>query len=374
MLFYFVIFAIIGILIGYFIKNEKIAIGIIITISIFWLFPFGGWAFLTLVELLIGYWIGDNLKGQKLDNSESNNQIKINKAISDKSIPIEEFNQIVEKYQPQKAQKLSSNLSEPSPNANTFTNSIGMQFVKIPAGAFLRTVDNLRNEIDELQTVIITKPFFLGIYPVTQEQWSKIMGKSVVGRAYWQRQNRDLALNAREEWQRWKKAYGFANPSWFRGEQNPVDAVSWEDAQEFIKRLNLRENTTRYRLPTYMEWELAARADGASDFLLEGDEYDLDEYAWTCENADSQTHPVGLKKPNPYGLYDMFGNVGEWVQDWQGDLPLEVLTDYTGPPSGENHVICGGRTLSGEEFLAINDVDPMFWQYLNGFRVAFSAD
>ena len=126
----------------------------------------------------------------------------------------------------------------------------------------------------------ISQAFYLGKYEVTQAQWKDVMGK---------------------------------NPSGFKGDNRPVEEVSWEDVQEFIRRLNAREQGVTYRLPTEAEWEYAARAGSTTAYSFGDDTLQLGEYAWYWENADGTTHPVGQLKPNAWGLYDMHGNVWEWV-------------------------------------------------------------
>ncbi len=191
--------------------------------------------------------------------------------------------------------------NNPIAASSPIRNSIGMEFILIPAGEFeMGSPSNeKRRKLWEspVHRVSIKKPFYLGRYPVTQEQWSKIMG---------------------------------SNPSYFRGEKHPVETVSWEDAQVFIQNLNAVENTGEkrsvYRLPTEAEWEYAARAGSAGSYFFGDDESKLKEYAWFLENSGFETHPVGLKKPNPWGFYDLYGNVGEWVQD-------EYHISYKGAPS-----------------------------------------
>jgi formylglycine-generating enzyme required for sulfatase activity len=169
-----------------------------------------------------------------------------------------------------------------------YANSIGMEFVPIPAGSFVMGSDKGKDkeagddEIPQHQ-VTISKPFYLGRYEVTQAQWEAMMGN---------------------------------NPSKFQGRNNPVENVSWEDAQEFIKRLNAREGTNAYRLPTEAEWEYAARAGTTGIYSFGDDEASLGRHAWYDDNSDEKSHPVGQKAPNAWGLYDMHGNVYEWVQDW----------------------------------------------------------
>lgn len=121
-----------------------------------------------------------------------------------------------------------------------------------------------------------------------------------------------------------------SNPSCFRDEKHPVETVSWEEVQVFIRKLNALENSGEkssiYRLPTEAEWEYAARAGTITSFFFGDDESKLTEYAWYLKNSGLQTHPAGLKKSNTWGLYDIYGNVGEWVQD-------EYHVSYKGAPS-----------------------------------------
>ena len=131
-----------------------------------------------------------------------------------------------------------------------------------------------------------------------------------------------------------------SNPSKFKGADRPVENVSWEDCQEFLRKLN-QSTGKRYRLPT--EAEYAARSGGKKKkWAGTSSEGDLGAYAWYDKNSGSQTHPVGQKKPNGLGLYDLSGNVWEWCQDWYGDYSSAALTNPTGPSSGSNRVIRGG--------------------------------
>ena len=184
----------------------------------------------------------------------------------------------------------------PSFEQNIHTNSIGMEFVLIPAGEFdMGSLSSEEDRWDEepVHHVKISNEFYLGKYEVTQKQWREIMGN---------------------------------NPSSFTGDDRPVETVSWNDVQEFIKKLNQKEGTDKYRLPSEAEWEYSARAGTTTRYSFGDSELRLDEYAWYYDNSGSETHPVGQKKPNPWGLYDMHGNVWEWVQDSWHD-------DYKGAPT-----------------------------------------
>jgi formylglycine-generating enzyme required for sulfatase activity len=200
----------------------------------------------------------------------------------------------------------------------TYTNSISMEFVLIPAGSFMweeevKESSNVFGEVERTKIparkVTISKSFYLGKYEVTQEQWYTVMGN---------------------------------NPAKFLGRKNPVENVSWYDAQEFVRRLNAKEGHNRYRLPTEAEWEYAARAGTTGAYSFGDDEGSLGRYAWYEGNSGKKTHPVGQKQPNAWGLYDMHGNVEEWVQDWYGNYSSSSVTDPKGPSSGSDRVVRGG--------------------------------
>jgi len=188
-----------------------------------------------------------------------------------------------------------------------------MEFVLIAAGAFQMGSDDREGDTrteKPVHTVRLTQPFYLGTYEVTQGQWQAVMG---------------------------------ANPSHFTGDPNrPVENVSWDDVQEFIRRLNAREGGVTYRLPTEAEWEYAARA-GTTTLWSFGDKAShIGRYAWCAIDTGGQTHPVGQLQPNPWGLYDMHGNVWEWVQDWYGPYGSGPAVDPARPPSGSARVNRGG--------------------------------
>ena len=193
-----------------------------------------------------------------------------------------------------------------------WTNSLGMEFVWIPAGSFVMgsPVGEEGRFRDERQhEVRISEGFWMTKYEVTQRGWVALMG---------------------------------TNPSRFSncGPQCPVEQVSWEDTQEFIRRLNSRESGQgySYRLPTEAEWEYAARAGTTG--ARHGE---LSAIAWYWTNSGHRTHPVGQKRANAWGLHDMLGNVMEWIGDWYGEYPSGPVTDPKGPGSGRFRVLRGGN-------------------------------
>jgi len=219
-----------------------------------------------------------------------------------------------------KVEAVSPLVIRPPEELKKTVNSLGMTFVLIPAGSFLMGSPEHepgRNDDEIHHEVTLSQDFYLQTTPVTQAQWEALMG---------------------------------SNPSSFvqGGADLPVEGVSWQDCQVFIKELNdLREGT--YRLPTEAEWEYACRA-GNTTALANGDlvslswelDPNLDELGWYCGNYGLGPQPVAQKRPNDWGLYDMHGNVWEWVQDWYGPYPETSQTDPSGPPFGPGRVARGG--------------------------------
>ena len=173
-----------------------------------------------------------------------------------------------------------------------------MDFVAVPAGRFrMGSSDRQDGWLYPRTEVRLSRSFEIGRYEVTQSEWETVMG---------------------------------SNPSYFVGcERCPVENVSWDAIQRFISILNSVDGLWTYRLPTEAEWEYAARGGERGDRYVRN----LDASAWYRDNSDDQTHPVGLKRPNGFGLYDMIGNVEEIVQDWFGEYPGGTVVDPTGPSS-----------------------------------------
>jgi formylglycine-generating enzyme required for sulfatase activity len=191
---------------------------------------------------------------------------------------------------------------------------VTMKMVLIPAGKFMMGGGKDQHE------VTISKPFYMGVYEVTQAQYEAVMG---------------------------------TNPSDFKGATNPVEMVSWNDAAEFCKKLS-EKTRQAVRLPTEAEWEYACRAGTQTTYSFGDDPSTLGDYAWWAKNSGETPHPVGLKKPNAWGLYDMNGNVWEWCADLWGEYPKGPITDPSGPATASgSRVLRGGSWYDlGTPFLA----------------------
>ena len=194
---------------------------------------------------------------------------------------------------------------------------VKLEMVLIPAGEFLMGSPDSDNftigYVKPQHRVRITKPFYLGKYLVTQEQWEAVMG---------------------------------SNPSYFKGPKNPVENVGWDDCQGFLGKLNAKVGSDRgkFQLPSEAQWEYACRAGSTTRFCFGDDQSKLGDYAWYDRNSGNTTHPVGEKKPNGWGLYDIHGNVSEWCQDWHdsGYYVKSPIDDPTGAPAGSGRVFRGG--------------------------------
>jgi formylglycine-generating enzyme required for sulfatase activity len=194
-----------------------------------------------------------------------------------------------------------------------------MEFKILPAGTF--TMDKGKAMGTKwAHRVTLTQPFELGTYEVTQGQYKQVMSTTP-------------SDNMR-----------------LKGPKHPVENVSWDDAVEFCRKLSALPAEKKagyvYRLPTEAEWEYACRAGTTTEYSFGDRASELGDYAWYGKNSiiTNQTHPVGQKKPNPWGLYGMHGNVSEWCQDWHGGYgyPSGPVTDPTGAASGSRRVLRGG--------------------------------
>jgi formylglycine-generating enzyme required for sulfatase activity len=219
---------------------------------------------------------------------------------------------------------------------------VEMKFVWIPPDEFQMGSDNKNDWEKPVHRVTLTKGFYMGVFTVTQSQWRAVMND---------------------------------NPSHFRGDDRPVEKVSWDDCQEFCQKM--RQLTGKsIRLPTEAEWEYACRAGTTTDYNGDGEEA-LRKVGWYNGNSDKQTHPVGKLAPNVWGLYDMHGNVYQWCEDWYGPYSKDDKTDPKGANFGGSRVLRGGSwgTLPGYCRSAPRDWSAPARRYIRcGCRVCFLLD
>ncbi|MFM7599706.1 MAG: formylglycine-generating enzyme family protein, partial [Pseudanabaena sp.] len=230
-------------------------------------------------------------------------------------------------------------------------NGINLEMVYIPSGKFMMgsppEENGYEDERPQIKDVNVAA-FYMGKYEVTQAQWQAIIGN---------------------------------NPANFKDNlQNPVEKVSWDEAQDFCKKLS-QQTGREFRLPSEAEWEYACRAGTTTAYSFGDNASLLGEYAWYGENSDGKTHPVGQKKPNPWGLYDMHGNVWEWCQDsyekygGESDLIRKTGKAITKENDNRSRLLRGGswnnsarncRSAYRDNFLARDQFSSI------GFRVVCS--
>ena len=216
------------------------------------------------------------------------------------------------------ANVLSSGSSSPSGNTITIPvkNGINIEMVKVEAGSFdMGATPEMEKPADRekpVHRVTLTNNYYIGKYEVTQALWQAVMG---------------------------------SNPSNFKGDDLPVEMVTWNDCQDFISKLNAMTGK-RFRLPSEAEWEYAARGGNKSRGYQYIGSNTIGDVAWYGDNSGSKTHAVGTKQPNELGIYDMAGNVFEWCQDWYGSYNSSPQVNPTGAASGSYRVDRGGSWLN----------------------------
>ncbi|MDR1847375.1 MAG: formylglycine-generating enzyme family protein [Bacteroidales bacterium] len=216
---------------------------------------------------------------------------------------------------------------------------IEMVFVK--GGTFSMGSNDGDSDEKPVHSVTVSG-FYIGKYEVTQAQWKAVMGN---------------------------------NPSNFKGDNLPVENVSWNDVQEFIRKLNAKTGKN-YRLPTEAEWEFAARGGNSSNGYTYSGSNSIGSVAWYDGNSGNKTHSVGTKQANELGIYDMSGNAWEWCSDWYGGYSSGSQTNPRGANSGSYRVLRGGSWYYDSSFcrVAIRDYNtPDIRNYIIGFRLACSS-
>jgi len=221
----------------------------------------------------------------------------------------------------------------------------GLEMVRVPGGCF-KMGDFYGDGAEDEKPVreVCVSDFALGKYEVTQGLWRQIMGN---------------------------------NPSMFArcGDECPVENVTWQEVQEFIAKLNEREGTASYRLPTEAEWEYAAKSGGRQEKFSGGDR--IAAVGWYSGNSGSRTHPAGQKQPNGLGIFDMSGNVWEWVEDWYARYPEQGENDPIGPAIGADRAARGGCWGGGAAYVRTMNrmgVAPGSTNGFLGFRLAAYVD
>lgn len=198
-------------------------------------------------------------------------------------------------------------------SASPTSSLLHIPMVWVDGGTFRR---GEKDPSDKKPYEVTLSGFWMAKYATTQAQWEAVMGE---------------------------------NPSHFKGANNPVGQVSWDEAVKFcetlsqgISSLQSPASCLRFALPTEAQWEYACRAGSEAAYCFGDSEDELDDFAWYDKNSENTSHPVGMKKPNDWGLYDLHGNVWEWCRDWYGDYPGGAVVDPSGPATGASRVCRGG--------------------------------
>ncbi len=220
------------------------------------------------------------------------------------------------------------------------------EMVKVAGGTFTMGASASDSEADSDEKPahrVTLSGYYIGKYEVTQKQWVEIMG---------------------------------SNPSYFKGDNLPVEKVSWDDIQEFLRKLNAKTGMS-FRLPTEAEWEFAAHGGNSSRGYKYSGSDNIDSVAWYYDNSGNKTHPVGTKSPNELGIYDMSGNVCEWCQDWfdANYYSNSPLSNPKGPSSGAYRVLRGGSWNINARYCRVsfrNNNAPGNGRDYCGFRLAAS--
>ena len=231
--------------------------------------------------------------------------------------------------------------------SDTTLDDIPLDMVLVPGGTFTMGCTLAESDCYSRETPahqVTLGEFYIGKYEVTQDIWKKIMGINY-------------------------------NPSGNSGNNFPVENVSWDDIQTFLERLNDRTDKT-YRLPTEAEWEYAARGGSQNSTYIYSGSNNLDDVGWYYDNSDLKTHPVGVKKANGLGIYDMSGNVDEWVSDFYNRYSNDPKSNPVGPESGSEHVVRGGSALRDEDAARVfsrGGYSPDFSNPRLGFRLVITS-
>ena len=249
----------------------------------------------------------------------------------------------VSKVEEERKAKEESERKAKEEEARRLQAALNIEMVYVAGGTFTMGASDSEPEVvsgEKLAHSVTLSSYYIGKYEVTQKQWVEIMG---------------------------------SNPSNFKGDNLPVENVSWDDIQEFIRKLNARTGKN-YRLPTEAEWKFAARGGNSSRGYKYSGSDNLDAVAWYYGNSGNKTHAVGTKSPNELGIYDMTGNVSEWCQDWYGEnyYSHSPSSNPQGPSSGSGRVLGCGSWLSDARSSRVScrgSAAPDFRYGDHGFRL-----
>jgi len=241
-------------------------------------------------------------------------------------------------------QKETAALGVPVEKHVDLGDGVKLTLVLIPAGEFdmgSPEGEEGRYSCERLHRVRITKPFYIGKHPVTQAQWQTVTAE-----------NPSKFRGAANPLARvWDAVTGKKHPEDSESLGRPVEAVSWEDCERFTEELNYHLGGGRFALPTEAQWEYACRAGSDMRFWFGHSTSNLGKYAWCNGNSGAETHPVGQKRPNAWGLHDVHGNVWEWCADWYANYPTPDAEDPRGPSYGKRRVLRGGSCGAEPEAL-----------------------
>ena len=248
-----------------------------------------------------------------------------------------------------------------------------LDMVFVQGGTFLMGGDREDYKWERPKHNVTVSDFYIGRYEITQGQWLAVMGSNPSG--FNEDGHRDIIAMMMCRDFKWD-------------DRLPVKNVSWNDAQEFIRTLNAKTGK-KYRLPTEAEWEYAARGGNNSKGYSFSGSNTSDEVAWSIHNSGDKpsvivldgpskyynirTRPVGTKQPNELGIYDMSGNVAEWVNDWSGKYGSDAQTNPQGPSSGTTRVVRGGHWFHGANWGLVykrSGAEPEDKMSTTGFRLA----
>ena len=249
--------------------------------------------------------------------------------------------QIVEKHVADSIKQVKKAQAAAFTNKTFTINGVSFEMIAVKGGTFTMGCTSEQSDCwgDETPTHSVTlSDYYIGKFEVTQELWYAVMG---------------------------------SNPSYFKGNNLPVETVSWNDVQEFITKLN-QKTGANFRLPTEAEWEYAARGGNKSNSYKYSGSNTIGNVAWYWDNSNSETHQVGTKSPNELGIYDMSGNVWEWCQDWYGDYSSGSQTNPIGSSSGSFRVLRGGSWNNRARLCRVslrNYYFPDRGSYYFGFRL-----